>query len=57
MATLILFFDGVGVGVPDPEENPFAAIAARRLGHGPGVSDVFRDHPQTRSLSAHAGCR
>lgn len=32
MATLFLFFDGVGVGSDDPEGNPFAAVDARRLG-------------------------
>jgi 2,3-bisphosphoglycerate-independent phosphoglycerate mutase len=32
MALLLLFFDGIGVGRADPQENPFAAIDARRLG-------------------------
>ena len=31
MATLVLFFDGIGVGRDDPETNPFAAIGARWL--------------------------
>jgi len=42
MGTLILFFDGIGVGAPDPESNPFAAIAARRLGPAAG-SDADAD--------------
>jgi hypothetical protein len=32
MATLMLFFDGVGIGENDPSTNPFAAIGAKRLG-------------------------
>jgi len=32
MATLMLFFDGVGIGENDPSTNPFSAIGARRLG-------------------------
>jgi hypothetical protein len=37
MATLILFFDGIGVGAPDPGSNPFAAIGSRRLGPAAGA--------------------
>jgi len=32
MSTLMLFFDGVGIGEDDPSRNPFAAIGAERLG-------------------------
>jgi len=39
MAVLLLFFDGVGVGRDDPDENPFAAIGARRLGAVAGRPD------------------
>ncbi len=46
MATLLLFFDGVGVGADDPGTNPFAAIGARRLaplrGGPPGDGAAFR---------------
>ena len=31
MGTLVLFFDGIGIGTADPGVNPFAAIAARRF--------------------------
>ncbi|MBZ5638704.1 MAG: peptidase [Acidobacteriia bacterium] len=31
MRTLLLFFDGIGIGRDDPEANPFAAVGARRL--------------------------
>ena len=31
MSVLILFLDGVGIGVDDPDANPFAEIGARRL--------------------------
>jgi len=31
MPTLLLFFDGLGVGTDDPARNPFAAEEARRL--------------------------
>src|SRR5512134_200885 len=46
MGLLLLFFDGIGVGRDDPEENPFAAIGARRLGplagRAPGDGGGFR---------------
>jgi len=32
LSTLLLFFDGCGIGEDDPRRNPFAAIDARRLG-------------------------
>lgn len=32
MGALLLFFDGVGLGCPDPAINPFAEIGARYLG-------------------------
>lgn len=32
MGTLLLFFDGIGVGRPDPATNPFARAGLRRLG-------------------------
>jgi len=31
MGILLLFFDGIGIGRDDPDENPFAAVGARRL--------------------------
>ncbi len=31
MAILLLFFDGIGVGEPDPVRNPFAAVASGPL--------------------------
>jgi hypothetical protein len=46
MGTLVVFFDGIGVGRNDPETNPFAAIEARWLGplagHEPGDGTSFR---------------
>jgi hypothetical protein len=36
MATLLLFFDGVGIGRDDPETNPFAEAGVRRLGPAAG---------------------
>ncbi len=45
MGTLLLFFDGIGVGRPDPETNPFARPGFRRLGvlgGGPADGAVFR---------------
>jgi len=35
---LVLFFDGVGVGTPDPETNVFARIGARRLAPVAGLA-------------------
>lgn len=45
MATLVLFFDGIGIGSADPERNPFATGGFRRLGvlgGGPADGAVFR---------------
>jgi 2,3-bisphosphoglycerate-independent phosphoglycerate mutase len=46
MATLVVFFDGIGVGRDDPETNPFAAVGARRLaplaGRAPVDGTLFR---------------
>lgn len=46
MATLILFFDGIGVGRGDPAVNPFAAVGVRRLsvlaGREPETDAHFR---------------
>jgi hypothetical protein len=46
MGTLVLFFDGIGVGRDDPETNPFAAIGARWLaplaGRAPVDGTCFR---------------
>jgi 2,3-bisphosphoglycerate-independent phosphoglycerate mutase len=46
MATLILFFDGIGLGRDDPSTNPFAAANARRLaplaGRPPDPDAAFR---------------
>ena len=44
--TLLLFFDGIGIGRDDPETNPFAAAGVRRLaplaGRKPGDGCAFR---------------
>jgi hypothetical protein len=46
MATLLLFFDGIGIGRDDPSINPFAAVRARRLsplwGGAPDEGASFR---------------
>lgn len=45
MGTLLLFFDGIGVGRADAEVNPFARPGFRRLGvlgGGPAEGAVFR---------------
>src|SRR5215510_2349561 len=46
MATLLLFFDGVGIGNDEPETNPFAEAGARRLsvvaGRAPDPEAAYR---------------
>jgi hypothetical protein len=46
MATLLLFFDGVGIGRDDPETNPFAEAGVRRLaalaGRAPDPEAAYR---------------
>jgi len=46
MRTLLLFFDGIGIGCDDPDTNPFAAIGARRLsacaGREPDAGAAYR---------------
>lgn len=46
MPTLVLFFDGIGLGRDDPSSNPFAEIGARRLaplaGRPPDPAGTFR---------------
>ncbi len=46
MGVLLLFVDGIGVGVDDPAINPFAAVGARRLaplrGRPPSDGAAFR---------------
>jgi 2,3-bisphosphoglycerate-independent phosphoglycerate mutase len=49
VALLLLFFDGIGIGRPDPATNPFAAIGARRLGTLAGRPD-----PEARSVALDA---
>jgi len=54
MGTLVLFFDGIGIGTEDPGVNPFAAIGARHLaslaGRAPGPGASFRPLDATLGL-------
>ena len=53
MATLLLFFDGIGIGGQDGSVNPFAAIGARRL--APLWSREPEDGASFRPLDATLG--
>jgi hypothetical protein len=53
MATLVLFFDGIGVGENDSRSNPFAAIEARRL--APLAGGPCGDGAGFRALDATLG--
>lgn len=55
MATLLLFFDGVGIGRDDPETNPFAEIGAKRLaplaGRAAGADAAYRPLDATLGIA------
>jgi hypothetical protein len=53
MSTLLLFFDGIGIGRDDRDSNPFAAIDARRL--APLAGRVADTDANFRPLDATLG--